>query len=294
MARQDLCAVETYIYRRIGICKMDYSVIIIFAAVGFLAGVMAGLFGIGGGVILVPVLYYTFRFIGYEPQLLMTLAVATSLAIIIVNGISATVTHLRCGHMKIGEVAPMAIGGMIGAIMVTVLVLKIPGETVRRAFGVFEIILAAQFALSKPKSKSVSDGAQSATDRGISVPNFLLIGLASGLVAGAFGVGGGVIAVPAMVLLLGLEYTRGVGISSGMVAACALAGSASYAIIGYGLPGLPDTAVGYVDLLAAAIVAPLGVVGANIGAKLTVRLNETLMKRMFAAALLLIGLRMAL
>jgi uncharacterized protein len=278
---------------------MDITVIAIYAGVGFVAGVMAGLFGIGGGVILVPTLYYTFLFLGYQPELVMTIAVATSLAIIIVNGFSATVTHLRCGHMNLREVAPMAIGGMIGAVLVTVLVLKISGDTVRRAFGIFEILLAIQFLTSRPKSKSADKpdentptDHQTPVPQPVSVSKFLIIGLLSGLVAGTFGVGGGVIAVPALVLMLGFEYTRGVGISSGMVAACALAGAVSYAFMGYGLPGLPATALGYVDLLAAAIVAPLGIVGANIGAKLTVRLDETLMKRLFAVALLLIGLRM--
>ena len=123
---------------------------------------------------------------------------------------------------------------------------------------------------------------------------FLAIGSLAGLVAGAFGGGGGIIAVPALVLLMKLPYKQAVGISSGMVAGSALAGAASYARWGFGLAYLPPTAIGYVDLLAAGLIAPTGMIGAIIGAKLTTRIDVLLMKRLFAAILLLIGLRMVL
>ncbi len=260
-------------------------VILMFAAFGSIAGFLAGLLGIGGGVILVPLFLWAFAQVGFPDTVLVHIAIGTSLTIIFPTTVSSTFSHFRNGHVNPTQVLYLSIGAMIGALGGATLATFVDGEVLKGLFGLMQIGVAVK--IFKPTKIEHLE-----PERKVPPYKLLLVGLAAGTFSAFFGVGGGVIAVPMMLFLLYLPIHRAVGNSSAMIVLSSVVGALSYVVHGWSVPDLPDWTFGYVNLLVVAIVAPFTIMAASFGARLANRFERDRLMKIFAFLLIIIGLRL--
>jgi len=261
---------------------MFISVFLACALLGAVVGFFAGLLGIGGGLIIVPVLVYLLPLLGISAELAFPMALATSLASIIFTSTSAAFAHHKNGNIPwpIAQrlVITVAIGAMLGALIAGMLSLK----ALTLIFASAVLILAAYMFLSIKVERSVA------------LPsNWVLqfIGLFTGVLASLMGIAGGAILVPILMYYsLSMRQAIGVATASGIIVA--LFGALGYVIIGFGQSDLPPWSIGYIYLpallgivLTSSLFAPLGV---KAGAKLSL----PCLKKGFAIFLMLVAIKM--
>lgn len=259
-----------------------------FALVGALAGLLAGLFGIGGGIILIPIFIATFRLAGFAPEHIVHIAFGTSLAIIIPTAISSTLGHRKRGNVDWHHVARMAVGSVAGVALGSTLAAGLSGMTMKGLFGLMQVATGMQMIRHRAGHAPPEE-----TEYAPLLPS-LLTGFAVGAFSAFFGVGGGVIAVPMMVILLRQPIHRAVGNSSGLMVVSALTGTASYVWHGWGAANLPPFSAGYVNLLVAAMIAPSTIVFARLGVRVASGLSRDKLTRAFAWFIIAVGFYMAL
>lgn len=255
----------------------------ILISVGVCAGLLSGIFGIGGGVVLVPAFFYTFSFLGYEEINAMHLAVATSLC----SSVPATLSSFR-SHWKKNNVdfpllkvwAPAILGGVFfGAYIATL----VEGLVLLQIFSVYLIVAA--FAMLKTKET------KPLFKRFPPEPWRTFIGFFIGALSSLLGIGGGTITVPKMALF-GKPMKQAVGTAAAISTIICLFGAISHAVTGT-LSGveLPYT-VGYVNWIAFLVVSPVGILSAKGGAFLAHYMNANVLRIVFALFLSLVGVKM--
>lgn len=261
---------------------MFVSVFIACALLGAIVGFFAGLLGIGGGLIIVPVLVYLFPLLGISAELAFPMALATSLASIIFTSSSAAFAHHKNGNipwrLTQSLVVTVAIGAMLGAIVAGLLSLK----ALTIIFASAVLVLAVYMFLSIKIERSVPLPA---------LWKLQLIGLFTGMLASLMGIAGGAILVPILMYCsVSMRQAIGVATASGIVVA--LFGALGYVFVGLGQSNLPDWSMGYIYLpallgivLTSSLFAPLGV---KAGAKLSLRY----LKKGFALFLMLVAIKM--
>ena len=259
---------------------------ILFLTVSFsaLAGLLAGLLGIGGGVILVPLFLWLFHLAGFPPEAIVHTAFGTSLCIIVPTAISSTFGHRKRGNVEWHQVFYLAAGGAVGAIIGSSMAALLPGDVLHAAFGGMQILVGLKLLFFHLNLKPVEQNPGKFL--------LLLVGFAGGAFSSFFGVGGGVIAVPLMLIILRLPIHLAVGNSSALIVVSALFGTLSYIFYGFNeVTGIPFS-LGYVNLLVAAVVAPLTIICARLGVRLASRISQDKMVNVFAITLILIGLKL--
>jgi hypothetical protein len=266
---------------------ISLPVLLLFVLVGSLAGFLAGLLGIGGGIILVPLFLWAFRAAGFAPEIIVHAAFGTSLAIIIPTAVSSAVGHRKRGNVDWHQVLRMAGGSVAGVAAGSSLAAGLSGDVLKGLFGLMQIATGARMFLHRPHLPPEEPGFHP-------LGRLLLCGFVVGAFSSFFGIGGGVVAVPLMVILLRQPIHLAVGNSSGLMVISALFGTASYVLHGWGLPQLPAFSLGYVNLLVAALIAPLTIVFARLGVRVAARLPHAKLVRGFAVFLIATGIWMAL
>ena len=254
---------------------------LIYLARGVAAGVMAGLLGIGGGLILVVALVWLLPSQGVPADAAMHVALATSLASIILTGISSARAHHRRGSVLWRSAAwlvpGMLVGGLLGATVAT----KLPGDVLRYFVSVFCFLAAAQLLFS---------GTRAGGDRldAPASPALTGAGVGIGAVSAVVGIGGGSMTVPLLVWL-GVPPVRAVGTSSACGVAIAIASAIGYMGLGPPSGTLPAGSVGYVYLPAAIGIALTSILAAPWGTRLAHHISPLALKRVFAGFLVLVG-----
>jgi uncharacterized membrane protein YfcA len=253
---------------------------------GVVTGILAGLFGIGGGAVIVPVLYEVFRVLDVPEEVRMQLCVGTSLAIIVPTNIRSYLAH-RAQKMVLPEVlrqwaVPSVIGVAIGALAAAVA----PAALFRLAFVVIASLIAVKLLLGR-ESWRVSDQLPS----GVAMRAYgFLVGLASSLM----GVSGGSVA-NAILTLHGKSIHNAVATSAGLGVPITIAGTVGYVLAG--LPHqalLPPLSLGYVSLVGFAVMAPVASLTASYGARLAHRLPKRTLEIAFGLFLLAAAMRFLL
>ena len=263
------------------------QIIILTLIMGSFAGFLAGLLGIGGGVILVPFFLWLFPLVGFPPDLIVHTAFGTSLAIILPTAISSTLGHRKRGNVDWHMVRFLALGGIVGSLLGSSIVAFISGEKLKMYFGLMQIIVSLKLLFYKPYIPPES--LTRATGRSL-----LLVGLAGGLFSAFFGVGGGVIAVPLMLILLQLPIHLVVGNSSALIVVSSLAAVSGYIWYGMQNPVSIPFSLGYVNLLVTLIVSPVSMIFAQIGVKLASRTRQAQLVKVFAVLLIFVGIKILL
>lgn len=257
-----------------------------FLLAGAFAGVCAGLFGVGGGLIIVPILMAIFTAYGYSVDVVTHLAVGTSLATIIITSISSMQSHHKLGSVRWDIWRNMSIGLMIGSVAGAyvadllhgkILTLLIAGMALFMGFKMVVATKNTEHDMGNLPSPSVQLGVAG------------LIGSASAI----FGIGGGSFIVP-FLNRVGLPMKQAVGTSSACGLPIAIAGAFGFAFFGRDVQGLPSEAVGFVHLTAFVCISVMSYLFAKVGAKLSHQLPASTLKRAFGVVLLLAGAKMML
>lgn len=249
---------------------------------GVLSGVLAGLLGIGGGIVLVPGLYHLFHHLGYDQDILMHLAVGTSLAIIIPTGLSSARSHAKKGAVDMGLVRMIGFGLVIGVMAGTFVAGNISGNSLTVIFAVALAFFAILMNIP-PRVKDAKPLAQSIASIG---------GLVVGVLSSLMGIGGATLNVPFMTLH-GVPIHRAVGSSSAMGPLIAIPGTIGFAIIGWHVAGLPPLSLGYINMAAFIVIAPASVLAAPLGVMLAHKLNVKHLRIVFSIFLIIVATKMA-
>lgn len=257
-----------------------HMLLIIYLILGAVAGTAAGLFGIGGGLIIVPTLIATLHWQGVSPAVITHLAVGTSLATIVVTSISSVRAHHKRGAVDWNIVFLLAPGIVVGSVLGGITASELSGPQLQFAFGCFVIIIAAQmgFGLSVSAHRELPG-------RG----GMLGAGAVIGWVSALFGIGGGSLTVP-FLSWCNVLMQRAVACSAACGLPIALFGSLSYIWRGLGHGDMPDWSTGYVYWPAVLGIVITSAPGARLGAGLAHRLPARLLRRSFALFQLVVGI----
>ena len=258
------------------------TTLLLYGCLGGVAGILAGLLGVGGGIVIVPMLVLAFGWQGFPPDLIMRMALGTSMTSIIFTSISSSLAHHGRGAVDWSVVRAVAPGIVIGTYGGSFLASKVPAQYLQLFFVAFLLYVATQMlGGKKPKPSRHLPGmiGMSAAGGGI------------GLVSSLVGIGGGTLSVPFM-LWHNVEVRRAIGTSAAIGFPIAFGGAAGYIFNGWHVAGLPQHSLGFVYLPALVGLVAASVLTAPLGARLAHRLPVRQLKRIFAAVLLLLALKM--
>lgn len=258
------------------------SMIALYVCLGAFAGILAGLLGVGGGIVIVPMLVIAYTAQGFSPDLIMHLALGTSLASIMFTSISSAYSHHKRGGVDWHIIKCITFGIIIGTYGGSFVAAKIPRQYLQIFFSVFLFYVAFQMIFNKqPKLTRKMPGVVAVNGVGI------IIGTISSLV----GIGGGTLSVPFMVWH-NVEMRKAIGTSSAIGIPIAFSGCLGYVINGLSVANLPEYCLGYVFLPALACIVLCSMFTAPYGAKLAHTLPVPRIKKIFAVLLLIVGTNM--
>ncbi len=264
------------------LCLQYWPLLIGLAAAGMAAGLLAGLFGIGGGAVIVPVLFFLFDSMGYRESA-MHVAVSTSLATIILTSARSVMAHhekdavdwqiLRgwAPWIVLGSLAGMALSGWMD------------GRSLTLIFGVMAFLLSAQLFFGRPGWRLADDMPGGWKRAGL--------GSGVGALSALMGIGGGTFGVSLMTVY-GKPIHKAVATAAGFGIAIGLPGAIAAIIVGWGRADLPPFSLGHVNLAAFALISVFTVLMAPVGAALAHRLDAARLRRWFAVLLAVVAARM--
>ncbi len=261
---------------------MDLWELAAYLATGIASGVLAGLFGVGGGVVVVPALIFVFARVGLAPDWIPHLAVGTSLAAIVATGATSAYAHHRHGAVRWDLVRSLAPGIVIGAWAGAALAGFLSDEWLKRIFGCFLLCVGGRMLLHRADT----------TRRAMpGTPGMFAAGAGIGALSALVGIGGGTITVP-FLSRVGIDMRGAVATSSACGVPIALAGALGFMVVGWGREGLPAASTGFVYWPAVAAILAASVPMAPVGAHLAHRLPVDQLKRVFSVLLLILGARL--
>ncbi|WP_417827466.1 sulfite exporter TauE/SafE family protein [Thalassospira sp.] len=250
---------------------------------GVVGGIMAGLLGVGGGIVIVPVLYHFLTTMGVDESLRMQVAVATSLTTIIATAISSTRSHYKKGSVDVGLLKRWGPFIIIGVIIGTAIGGLADGRVLTIVFAVVALLVAANMILVKDREPGDAKNPPKSV--------WAALGVIAGSLSAMMGIGGGTICVPVL-NFLGYDIRRAVGTAAAIGLIIALPGTVGYALSGVGVDGRPPFSVGYVNVLAAALLIPMTVLCAPIGARIAHTIPRRALRMCFGLFLAITSLRM--
>ncbi len=246
------------------------------------AGFAAGFFGIGGGLITVPILFYIFSTSGIEAAYLMHLAVGTSFGIIIPTSIVSVLTHHQHKAVDFNVVKGFGIFVGIGVIMGTIFAASLKTKTLILFFTIVVFILACYLLFLKEKESKI--------EINISIFSKALFGILSGFISAPMGIGGAVMNVP-ILKFFGYPINKAIGSAAAIGFIIAFFGAFGFLISGYSLRTNLPLSIGFFNIPAFLIFFPITAFMARIGAKTSHKIDRAKMTRYFGLFLLLIGTR---
>lgn len=259
------------------------AVIAALAVAGAFAGLMAGLLGIGGGVVIVPALWYVEGALGFMGPHRMHMAVGTSLAVIVVTSLTSTRAHWRLGAVDTAILRIYGPGVLAGVFAGTFAAALVKGAVLTAVFAVAALAVSLNMARGR-SARRFGDALPGAAGAA-------MLGFLTGIVSTMAGIGGGAMTV-AILTLYAVPIRIAVGTAAAVGAIVSIPGTLGFMAIGWGQGGLPPGSLGYVNLAAFAVIAPLTALMAPVGARLAHRLPQLWLARIFAGFLGLAAFRM--
>lgn len=258
------------------------TLISVLAVAGAAIGFLAGLLGIGGGAISVPVFFEVFRFLDYPSEIAMPLAVGTSLAVIIPTSINSARGHYHRGTVDMDLLRtwafPVLVGVLIGSF--------IAGYAAPWVFQVVFIVVASLNAAKLLLGGKGWRVAESLPAKGV----LRIYGAAIGLISALMGIGGGAVS-NFMMTLHNVSIHRAVSTSAGVGVLIAIPGTIGYMVAGWGTPGLPSDAIGFVSLATIVLTIPTTLLTTRIGVRLAHMLSRRQLETAFGVFLVAVSLR---
>ena len=253
------------------------------AAAGVAGGLIAGLLGVGGGIVIVPVLFTVLEATGVDAGVAIKVAVATSLATIVLTSLSSARSHHSRGAVDYTLLRRWAAPVVVGVVIGTLLAGFADGWVLTAVFGTVALLVAVNLFLRRRSEALWYDFPNPAIRSGL--------GVVVGLVSAMMGIGGGTLSVP-ILTAFGFDMRRAVGTASAIGFFIAIPGTVGYALAGWNAGGLPPYSLGYVNLVAFAAIAPLTIVFAPLGARLAHTIPQPALRAAFAFFLLATAVRM--
>ena len=247
------------------------------------AGFMAGLLGVGGGIIIVPALYYAFTVLDFELVTRMHLAVGTSLAIIIPTSIISTKTHMEYDAVDFKMVKSFGLFILIGVVLGTFLAVNLKTPTLVLFFSIFAFMVGLFFIFLREKlvenPKTISDIVKN------------ISGIVIGFISIPLGIGGGSLMVPFM-RTFGYDIRKSIGTAAAVGFLIAISGTITMIIGGKIINNINTPfSVGYINLLGFAVFVPVTMIMARLGAKAVYKINKKLLSKIFGTFLLIVSVR---
>lgn len=251
---------------------------------GGLAGMFAGLLGIGGGIIIVPVLVVVFTAQGVSIDVLMHVAIGTSLATIIVTSLSSIRSHQKHQAIEWSVVRLMSVGVFSGGLLGATIAKFIPGDALKTIFSIFMFLIAGQMFFgnaAKPHRMLPRK------------PGLVFSGTLIGVIAALMGVGGGSLSVP-FLTWCNMNIRKAVATSAAIGFPIAVSGTLGFIVTGWSVADRPVMSLGYVNLPAFISIVIASVLSAPLGAWIAHRIPPATLKKVFAVFLLILAIKMLL
>jgi uncharacterized membrane protein YfcA len=255
---------------------------LLLLALGAGGGFIAGLLGLGGGVIFVPGLYYILRYFDYSEHA-MHIAVGTSLLLIVFTGVSSAYAHHKRGAVDVDLLKQFLPGVLIGVGVGTFLAGIVSGSSLKLVFACSQLLLAS-YMLFRVNRGIVFDAMPRQ-------PLLSVVAFLNACLSTMMGIGGGVLNVTFMTLC-NVPIHRAIGTAAAIGPFIAVIGAIGFFYIGLGRNGLPPFSAGYLNMAAFAVIVPASVLCAPLGAKMAHSLPVQKLKRCFSVFMLLLALKM--
>ena len=255
----------------------------VMAMAAAVAGFMAGLLGVGGGIIIVPALYYAFTVLDFELVTRMHLAVGTSLAIIIPTSIISTKTHMEYDAVDFKMVKSFGLFILIGVVLGTFLAVNLKTPALVLFFSIFAFMVGLFFIFLREKlvenPKTISDIIKN------------ISGIVIGFISIPLGIGGGSLMVPFM-RTFGYDIRKSIGTAAAVGFLIAISGTITMIIGGKIINNINTPfSVGYINLLGFAVFVPVTMIMARLVAKAVYKINKKLLSKIFGIFLLIVSVR---
>ncbi len=260
----------------------NLTIILAMMGTGVFAGLLAGLLGVGGGIVIVPVLFFLYQALGISADTAMIVATATSLATIVPTSVSSIMAHNRKGNVDFELLKHWAIFILLGVLAGSYLVTKTDGKWLAMMFGIIATLSALNMLIGKKNAI-----AQSLPGKGGQSIMATCIGFFSSMV----GIGGGTLTVPTLTFC-NYPAHRAVGTAAAVGLIISLPAALTMLIVGERPADAPFATFGLVNLLGFACIVPLTVLFAPVGASIANKLNPAMLKKVFALVLIITGVRM--
>jgi uncharacterized membrane protein YfcA len=255
----------------------------VMAMAAAVAGFMAGLLGVGGGIIIVPALYYAFTVLDFELVTRMHLAVGTSLAIIIPTSIISTKTHMEYDAVDFKMVKSFGLFILIGVVLGTFLAVNLKTPALVLFFSIFAFMVGLFFIFLREKlvenPKTISNIVKN------------ISGIVIGFISVPLGIGGGSLMVPFM-RTFGYDIRKSIGTAAAVGFLISLSGTITMIMGGKIIDNINTPfSVGYINLLGFAVFVPVTMIMARLGAKAVYKINKKLLSKIFGTFLLIVSVR---
>lgn len=249
---------------------------------GACSGMLAGLFGVGGGTVIVPVLYEVFRLYGVPDEILMPLCIGTSLAVIVPTSISSFMGHYKKGAVDVAVLRIWIVPIIVGVVIGTVVASFAKPVLFKIVFVAVSLFLAVRLLAGKDKWRLGEElpGIVSLTGYG------LIIGLSSSLM----GIGGGLLA-NLVLSLYGMPIHAAIATASGVGLIVSIPGAFGYVVAGWNQAALPPLSFGYVSIIGFALLTPLSLMTVQYGVNVAHRLEKRQMEVALSAYLFFVAMR---
>jgi len=248
-----------------------------------LVGFMAGFFGIGGGLIIVPILFYTFNFVGIDQSLVMHMAVGTSFLIIIPNSIISTLTHMKFKAVDFNIVKTFGVFVVFGVILGTILAVNLKTSSLVIFFSIMTMIFSIYFLIEKDKINP--------KPRKINLIFRVILGFLSGFLSAPMGIGGGIYNTP-IFKMFGYSINVAIGSSAAIGFLISVIGAIGFATSGSYLNINAPLSIGFVNIPAFLIFVPITTFMAKIGAESVHKFNKKLIGKLFGVYLFIVSCRL--
>ena len=259
------------------------NLVMVMAMAAAVAGFMAGLLGVGGGIIMVPALYYAFTVLDFDLATRMHLAVGTSLAIIVPTSIISTKTHMEYDAVDFKMVKSFGLFILIGVIAGTFLAVNLKTPALVLFFAAFAFMVGLFFIFLREKL----------VENPKTISNFVknISGIIIGFISVPLGIGGGSLMVPFM-RTFGYDIRKSIGTAAAVGFLISVSGTVTMIISGKIIDNINTPfSVGYINLLGFAVFVPVTMVMARLGAKAVYKIDKKLLSKIFGTFLIIVSIR---
>ncbi|MWN32757.1 MULTISPECIES: sulfite exporter TauE/SafE family protein [unclassified Gilliamella] len=262
---------------------------LIFLCIGAAAGLLAGMFGVGGGALIVPALIFTLSYFNLGEAWINHIAIATSLATIIGTSLSSSYIHNKNHNIQWPILKKMVLGCIIGTLCGSYMTPYIPGNWLKWIFILFLIYVSVKFILQIDKKQ------ENQFSKDISFNNYIFVfaGTVIGIFSALVGVGGGVLVIP-FLKRCGVDMRKAIGTSAAFTLPVAIGGTIGYIIAGWNNSQLPQYCLGFVYLPAALVIMLASIPMAKVGVQIAQKLSIKKLIRFFGLFLLLLAIKLTI